>query len=280
MSWSFPSLTTRGKTRQKTPGAGLSNHDVVLEETDLLRFAHAVETSFAVATRSQFFVWAQGGLQSVVPHEILLCAVREGARQGMRWEQFTASRYFRQAQFDAVTHAVHGLLPHLLRAVELQSGEVVFSPQVGGAAGSHEIDALVAAHEMNNLAALRVRGIDGGTEALYAFARVGAAFGPLLRRRLELAAPHLHATFLRLLAHERDDAGPLEVRPDIVITRRQVEILRLIKDGKTNAEIASVLDCSQWTIKNHIQNILRRLNTNSRAHALVVAMRMGILRPD
>jgi DNA-binding CsgD family transcriptional regulator len=65
-----------------------------------------------------------------------------------------------------------------------------------------------------------------------------------------------------------------------VVTQRQEEILNLIKTGKTNAEIALALDCSPWTVKNHIQAILRKLDSNSRAHAVSRAISLGVLRAD
>jgi DNA-binding CsgD family transcriptional regulator len=64
------------------------------------------------------------------------------------------------------------------------------------------------------------------------------------------------------------------------VTPRQEEILNLIKSGKTNSEIAELLDCSPWTIKNHIQAILRKLDSNTRTHAIARAMSLGILNPD
>ena len=69
-------------------------------------------------------------------------------------------------------------------------------------------------------------------------------------------------------------------RGPLVVTPRQLQILNLIKAGKTNQEIAELLSCSPWTIKNHIQAILRKLGSNTRTHAITRAMSLGILSPD
>ena len=256
------------------------NQTVRLNDDDRERFSDAVEASFEVASRQQFFVWTQGSVQGLVPHQILVCGIKEAAGRAMQLQRFSASRYFMQEQFDAVADPVSGLLPRVL-AVATESGELtVFSPRGRARTSSLHLDALVEANELQNLAAGLIDGVDGQVEAFYGFARVEAAFDARLQRLIELMVPHVHRTFLRVLATEREVVHTSEPRSGRLVTPRQAQILRLIREGKTNAEIAEALDCSQWTIKNHIQNILRRLDTHSRAHALARAMQLGILRPD
>ena len=67
---------------------------------------------------------------------------------------------------------------------------------------------------------------------------------------------------------EREQQQASVPRDSRVVTPRQQAILLLIKDGKTNSEIAQVLGCSQWTVKNHIQRILRKLQVSNRAQAV------------
>ncbi|MCL0037095.1 response regulator transcription factor [Dehalococcoidia bacterium] len=59
------------------------------------------------------------------------------------------------------------------------------------------------------------------------------------------------------------------------LTYRETQILDCIADGNTNKEIARILGISQQTIKNHVSAILRKLNANDRAHAVVLAIRHG-----
>ncbi len=59
------------------------------------------------------------------------------------------------------------------------------------------------------------------------------------------------------------------------LTPRESEILSHIADGKSNKQIAYVLQISEQTIKNHVSAILRKLNANDRAHAVVLAIRRG-----
>ncbi len=59
------------------------------------------------------------------------------------------------------------------------------------------------------------------------------------------------------------------------LTPRETQILNYIADGNTNKQIARILEISEQTIKNHVSAILRKLNANDRAHAVVLAIRHG-----
>jgi len=59
------------------------------------------------------------------------------------------------------------------------------------------------------------------------------------------------------------------------LTSRETQILRYVADGNSNKKIAQILEISEQTIKNHVSSILRKLNANDRAHAVVLAIRRG-----
>jgi DNA-binding NarL/FixJ family response regulator len=59
------------------------------------------------------------------------------------------------------------------------------------------------------------------------------------------------------------------------LTKRETQILNYVADGNTNKQIANILKISEQTIKNHVSAILRKLNANDRAHAVVLAIKSG-----
>jgi DNA-binding NarL/FixJ family response regulator len=61
------------------------------------------------------------------------------------------------------------------------------------------------------------------------------------------------------------------------LTEREVEVLRLIATGATNREIAAELVISEGTVKNHISNILSRLNLRDRTQAALYAREQDLL---
>lgn len=65
--------------------------------------------------------------------------------------------------------------------------------------------------------------------------------------------------------------------PFAPLTERELEILRKVSDGMTNAEIGFALGISAQTVKNHVTSILRKLAVNDRTQAVVTALRRGWL---
>jgi DNA-binding NarL/FixJ family response regulator len=61
------------------------------------------------------------------------------------------------------------------------------------------------------------------------------------------------------------------------LTAREVDILRFIADGHSNAHIARSLSCSHHTVKNVIHGLMARLQLRNRAHAAAYAVRTGLI---
>ena len=61
------------------------------------------------------------------------------------------------------------------------------------------------------------------------------------------------------------------------LSDREIQVLKLIANGKDNAQIAADLHISPKTVKNHISNILMKLQIDNRIQAAVYAVRSGIV---
>lgn len=68
-------------------------------------------------------------------------------------------------------------------------------------------------------------------------------------------------------------------RPFPELTDREIEVLRLVADGLTNADIARRLVLSERTVRNHISNVFAKLQVADRAQAVVRARRAGLGGP-
>ena len=79
-------------------------------------------------------------------------------------------------------------------------------------------------------------------------------------------------------------AGPPAAAPDeprlAGLTPRERHVLRLVAEGYTNVEIASLLSLAESTVKTHVKRILAKIDARDRAQAVVVAYRGGLMYPD
>ena len=64
---------------------------------------------------------------------------------------------------------------------------------------------------------------------------------------------------------------------DDELSEREIEVLRLIATGNSNKQIADVLFVAEATIKSRVTNILSKLGASDRAHAVVIALKRGII---
>ncbi|MGW6056117.1 response regulator transcription factor [Streptomyces sp. NPDC055189] len=62
------------------------------------------------------------------------------------------------------------------------------------------------------------------------------------------------------------------------LTRREADVLRLIAQGMTNAEISAELSVSESTVKSHVQHMFNKLDLRNRVHAVIFAYEIGIVR--
>jgi ATP/maltotriose-dependent transcriptional regulator MalT len=65
--------------------------------------------------------------------------------------------------------------------------------------------------------------------------------------------------------------------PAAALTKREVEVLRLVADGLSNPDIAARLVVSEHTVHRHVANILNKLRVSSRAAAVAQAVRLQLL---
>ncbi len=91
-----------------------------------------------------------------------------------------------------------------------------------------------------------------------------------------LISPHIAAKVLQRVRAANTLPGAADaIRSEL--SDREIEVLKLIANGKDNAQIAAELFISPKTVKNHISNILMKLQIENRIQAAVYAVRSGIV---
>lgn len=82
--------------------------------------------------------------------------------------------------------------------------------------------------------------------------------------------------FGRMPAPAPPRAGRPPTAAELGLTGRQMEVLRLMMQGKSNKAICRVLDLAEPTVKNHVTAILKALNVTNRTEAVVAAGALGV----
>jgi two-component system, NarL family, response regulator DesR len=67
--------------------------------------------------------------------------------------------------------------------------------------------------------------------------------------------------------------------PAIRLTRRQTQLVELLRSGLSSKEIAAELNLAEGTVNNHIASILQAFDAGTRAHAVARAIELGLLEP-
>jgi DNA-binding NarL/FixJ family response regulator len=117
----------------------------------------------------------------------------------------------------------------------------------------------------------------GDVQAVRAFkaGAVGYLLKNLLRTELVETIRSVHRGHKRIPPEIAQQIA--EHAADDSITTRELEVLRLVAKGNSNKVIASDLNISEHTVKNHLKSILSKLNASDRTHAVMIALQRGFL---
>src|SRR5262249_25486383 len=81
----------------------------------------------------------------------------------------------------------------------------------------------------------------------------------------------------RILQGIDDERRPTESADPTALSRRELDVLRLIAGGRNNSQIAESLVISEHTVKSHVSNILSKLHLVDRTQAAAFAWREGLI---
>ncbi len=249
-----------------------------LDSQDMEHLIDMIEASLSIHKRTQFFLWAQGALQGFIPHELLICAHGDVARMRLRHEVFS-SLMIDPEMDKAIADPVNGLLARIADEW-LRGGSTprLFSPGGAGQVGRRQLLADIQRRGFAQVVAHGPKEVQGEFGSFFVFARLPQPPTPREAYMLELLVPYLHMALYRMLAGEA--GGKLsEVSAKLLLSKREIQVLHWVKNGKTNHDIAQILDLAPNTVKNHVQKILRKLKVSNRAEAVGKIATLRLISP-
>ncbi len=250
-----------------------------LNDLDVETLMLNLDASLRVYQRAHFFAWTQGLLQSLIKHEVLICALRSGDPLTMRADSFSMVAP-EQAIFGEMFLRDTSVALNLIKLWE----EREFRPLICNA-GDSTFSRGLFAQELERVSATQIlahgtHDAQGQASGFYAFVCVPGTLAPRHAYLARLVTPFVHAAWVRTEVNGRTKCNDgVKSEETGKITTREQEILRWVSLGKSNFEIGAILGISPLTVKNHVQKILRKLDVVNRAQAVGKALELRILKP-
>jgi transcriptional regulator EpsA len=246
-----------------------------LSDEHMERYFRIIREGIAVQEHSDMLKWLQGELQHYLPHEIMLAA----------WGDF-GTIHFRHDLVSAVPgvrtrHIKRENLSALLRSLFncwVELGKKPYTLAVGPSGFAFEdtrplSESGKALHGMQSMLVHGITDERGRQDCLYILFSSRASPDSAAIAALETLMPYLDTAMRRVTpladpAPSADAEESQETGLDHGLSGREIEILHWVRMGKTNAEIASILGISIYTVKNHLRHIFKKLDVYNRTQAI------------
>lgn len=238
------------------------------------RFFEVVHESTQIKRQIQFFMWLQGDLQTLLPHDVLIAAYGDLSSRDFRYDVVSPVR-------ELVTGFSHADIEDLLSGLFMRwrnHGRSAYSLETESGVILNSACQCNLHRTLRDMRFVLVQGMRDervGHDLLYVLFRRRDAFDDDTRRMFEILLPHIE------FAARRVAVAPIgtDMRPKAALghdslsehtglTEREAEILKWVGSGKTNYEIGMILSISPFTVKNHLQRIFRKIDVSNRAQAV------------
>ncbi len=88
---------------------------------------------------------------------------------------------------------------------------------------------------------------------------------------------YIQSELVSILKEKLENSDKDELTEDNLLTKREMEVLKLLTEGLFNKEIAYQLSISEKTVKNHVSNIFKKISVSDRTQAAVYAIKNNIV---
>lgn len=247
-----------------------------LSDEHLERYFRVIREAIAVQTHSDLLRWLQGEIQHYLPHEIMLAVWNDAGTNSLRHDLVSVlpgvrTEYLHSENLLALQRGLYSCWVELGKApFRLSLGTCGFRfGDRGPLCAFRE-----ALHDMRSLLVHGISDERGGQDCLYVIFSSTDSLNDSPLGAMENLLPYLDTALRRVqpLAR-RNSAAPSpadasQSSDSYGLSTREVEILDWVRAGKTNAEIASILTISIYTVKNHLRRIFKKLDVYNRVQAI------------
>lgn len=242
------------------------------ERLEMLGVTDALEH---VRNAEHFLAITNGPMQRLLPHKRLVCGV--GKISGERVEPYDVLVYnFPQEYLNELTYPDGTIDSPLMQLWRTKREPLVvdLEQDLASAMGSDILR--VRRYGLTNAAAHGLVDVQGAMTSYFCFLDVPPEDAARQIYVLKFLVPHLHVALVRSVVSTQGKAPPT-VDEKESLSKRQMEVLSWIHKGKTNWEIARILELSEDTVKYHVKQIHAKLGVINRAQAVAKALRLKLI---
>lgn len=242
----------------------------------------ALQEGLAVAQQHSAPVWTQ----RVRAAQAVLAVAQDRLPEAVLWAAQVGEQTDVTALHDEVAEA---LVTVLVAQGESGAARRLMEPLLATAASRGKVWNHIRLLARQALALQRQQQTDEALKALaqalalarsgdfvYSFVELGRPLPTLLSLLATRTRRRVQKAYIQKLLHTFKQAGYEEI-PTYTLTRREIEVLRLLAGGLTNQEIAQELVVATGTVKKHLDNIYNKLEVHSRTQALAKAKEYALL---
>jgi transcriptional regulator EpsA len=254
-----------------------------LSVKEVLNLYSATKGCCEINSLVEFRTYVRTTIREVFPHEMALCYIGRIPRRLVKLVNIDYPSDFLDCVIRRNGDVCDPILAWLDRQtpifVNVDSADERVDPIWVRVAREHKISTAVSHGVMD---------VGGKFFSFFCFGGIHPSVQAKYEEYVSLLVPHLHAALVRQLhptftAGNRVDANDSGIAPldtyethtQSNLTHREKQIFAWVCVGKTNWEISKILNISENTVKNHVQNIHRKLGVSNRTHAAA----LGKTRP-
>jgi len=270
--------------------------DVTLDKKTAYDIYIIAEACLKAQTRDSFSQDVIGRTQQILRQEMTICGVMEidtAKIISILNAGFPATFLASIIDVDECFRS-----PLYRRWLNVQTPQGIEFGRRGNSLSADESE-LYESFKISNVLAHGMVDLDHRYTTYFSFAQIQGRVEPHHLYLMSFMIPHLHVAYRRIShARRRSDlsgmlggqsqtsCGPAQSVVDNTnemkcvpkISSRELEVLRWLLNGKSNWDIGKILNISEFTVKNHVQKILKKLNANSRQHAVAKALEAGLIQ--
>ncbi len=235
-----------------------------------------IERSLEVNNATDFQALMDNEVSRLIPHEIMLCGFGGVSAKGSYIHNALHKNYPEQ-YFDELLQPDGRVDSPLMDQWRATLQPVMFQAGRDDARYPAHWVRIFKRYNLRNTIGHGMLDMQGSMGSYIVLTRIPGEVNEHHCYVLKLITPHLHLALVRALTtltHLCHYAGSIH----LLLSQRQLQILQWLHEGKTNWEIARILQLSEKNVAYHVQQIFHKLNVSNRTQAVACAVGLGLLQ--